>query len=251
VAYIFSAILAKPDWEQVARNTFLPQFDFTYKFYWIAMVGFLGTTIAPYLFFWQVSEEVEDKPSVKDATKEIKENAPGFIFSNLITYFIIICTATVLFTHQIKITSAHEAALALKPFLGENAFLLFALGIVGAGFLALPVLASSTAYAVAETFNWREGLTQKLSKARGFYTVLSTAFFVGLAISLLKINPIKTLFYSQVFSGLLAPFLLILIMLISGSKKIMGDYRNGIWTNLFGWLTTIIMFLAGAAIFLT
>ena len=251
IAYIFSAFLAKPDWELVAKSTFIPQFEFNHKFYWIALVGFLGTTITPYLFFWQVSAEVEDGPSLKDAKNEIRDNAPGFIFSNLIAFFIIICTATVLFAKNIPITSAHEAALALKPFLGGNSFLLFALGIIGAGLLALPVLASSTAYVVAETFNWPEGLTQRPSKARGFYTVLSATFFIGLAISFLRINPIKILFYSQVFSGLLAPFLLVLIMLISGNQKIMGKYKNSFWTNTLGWLTTVIMFLAGAAIFLS
>jgi len=133
--------------------------------------------------------------------------------------------------------------LALRPFLGANASLFFALGIVGAGLLALPVLASSTAYAVAETFKWKEGLTKNPSKARGFYTVLSSTFLVALAISLLKINPVKILFYSQV--------LLVLIMIIAGSRKIMGDYRNGFWSNFFGWLATLIMFLAALAVFIS
>jgi len=251
VSYIISGILAKPDWFLVLKSTFVPQIVFSDNFYWLAMVGFLGTTITPYLFFWQVSEEIDDKPCVRDARIEVKENAPGLIFSNLIAYFIIICTATVLFAKNIKIASAHEAALALKPFLGANAFLLFALGIIGAGLLALPVLASSTAYVVAETFKWQEGLNKKPAKARGFYTVLSSTFFVALAISLLKINPIKILFYSQVFNGMLAPFLLILIMIIAGSKRIMGEYRNGFWANFFGWATTLIMFLAALAVFIT
>jgi Mn2+/Fe2+ NRAMP family transporter len=251
ISYIISGFLAKPDWVLVLKNTFVPQIVFSYKFYWLAMVGFLGTTIAPYLFFWQVSEEVDDKPCVKDAKTEVKENAPGLIFSNLIAYFIIICTATVLFNRNISISSAHEVALALRPFLGANASLFFALGIVGAGLLALPVLASSTAYAVAETFKWKEGLTKNPSKARGFYTVLSSTFLVALAISLLKINPVKILFYSQVFSGMLAPFLLVLIMIIAGSRKIMGDYRNGFWSNFFGWLATLIMFLAALAVFIS
>jgi len=250
VSYIFSGIMAKPDWSQILKNTFIPQFSFS-SYYWVVAVGFLGTTITPYLFFWQVSEEVEDHPSIKDVKNEIKENTPGFIFSNLITYFIIISTATVLFAHKINITSATEAALALKPFLGNQTFFLFALGIIGAGLLALPVLASSTAYAVAETFNWKEGLSQKPAKARGFYTVLSATFFIALAISLLEINPIKMLFYSQVFNGLLAPFLLVLIMIIARSRKIMGDYLIGRTTSILGWLTVAIMALAGAAIFLT
>ena len=250
VSYIFSGIAAKPDWSVIFNSTFIPQISLQSR-YWLMAVGFLGTTITPYLFFWQVSEEVEDKPSVKDVKEEIKDNAPGFIFSNLITYFIIISTATVLFINKIDITNAQEAALALKPFLGAYASTLFALGIIGSGLLALPVLACSTAYAVAETFNWREGLSKKPSTARGFYTVLSATFFVALAISLLGINPIKILFYSQVFSGLLAPFLLILIMIIASSARVMGKYKTGWGTNLLGWLTVLIMLGAGIAIFVT
>lgn len=250
VSYIFSGIAAKPDWSVIFNSTFIPQISLQSR-YWLMAVGFLGTTITPYLFFWQVSEEIEDKPSVKDVKQEVKDNAPGFIFSNLIAYFIIISTATILFANKINITNAQEAALALKPFLGAYASTLFALGIIGSGLLALPVLACSTAYAVAETFNWREGLSKKPSTARGFYTVLSATFFIALAISLLRINPIKILFYSQVFSGLLAPFLLILIMIIAGSAKIMGKYKTGWGTNLLGWLTVLIMLGAGIAIFVT
>ena len=250
VSYIFSGIAAKPDWSVIFNSTFIPQISLQSR-YWLMAVGFLGTTITPYLFFWQVSEEIEDKPSVKDVKQEIKDNAPGFIFSNLITYFIIISTATVLFTNKIGITNAQEAALALKPFLGAYASTLFALGIIGSGLLALPVLACSTAYAVAETFNWREGLSKKPSTARGFYTVLSATFFIALAISLLGINPIKILFYSQVFSGLLAPFLLILIMIIASSAQVMGKYKTGWGTNLLGWLTVLVMLGAGIAIFVT
>lgn len=249
ISYIFSAIAAKPDWGEVVRNTILPKFSFTFP-YSVAIVGFLGTTITPYLFFWQVSEEVEDHPSKKDVKQEFKQNAPGFIFSNLIAYFIIVATATVLFSQKITIKTATDVALALKPLLGNWAFFLFAWGIIGAGLLVLPVLASSTAYTIAETFNWREGLSQKPSSARGFYTVLSATLFVALAISLLKLNPIKILFYSQVFNGLLAPFLLILIMIIAGSQRIMGKYKNGVWTNILGWLTVAIMMVAGIAVFI-
>jgi NRAMP (natural resistance-associated macrophage protein)-like metal ion transporter len=250
VSYIFSGFAAKPDWSQILTNTFIPKISLESR-YWLMAVALLGTTITPYLFFWQVSEEVEDKPSIKDVKNEVRENAPGFIFSNLITYFIIICTASVLFANKITITNANEAAMALKPFLGDKASFLFALGIIGAGLLALPVLSCSTAYAVAEIFNWREGLSRKPSSARGFYTVLSATFFIALAISLLKINPIKILFYSQVFSGLLAPFLLILIMIIAGSEKMMGKYKIGWGTNFLGWLTVLIMLIAGVAIFTT
>jgi Mn2+/Fe2+ NRAMP family transporter len=240
VSYIISGVMSKPDWGEIIHNTFIPRISFD-RFYWIAAVGFLGTTISPYLFFWQVAEEAEDHPSVKDVPKEVKENAPGFIFSNLITYFIIISTATVLFTRGIPITNAADAALSLKPFLGNLAFSLFALGIIGSGLLALPVLAASTAYAVAEIFGWKEGLSRKPSAARGFYTVLSATFFIALSVALLKINPIKILFWSQVFTGILTPPLLGLIMVISGSERLMGKYKNGIWLNILGWLTVVVM----------
>ncbi|MBM3205978.1 divalent metal cation transporter [Candidatus Shapirobacteria bacterium] len=250
VSYVISGFMAKPNWSLILKDTFLPQLSFQ-PTYWLAVVAFLGTTITPYLFFWQTSEEVEDSPSVKDVKSEVKENAPGFIFSNFITYFIIICTATVLFKNGISINSAEQAALALRPFLGQYAFFLFALGIIGAGLLALPVLACSTAYTVAETFNWKEGLSQKPSRALGFYTVLSATFLISLAIALLKINPIKILFYSQVLNGLLAPFLLVLIMIIARSRQILGEYILSRGLTFWGWLTVLVMFGAGLAIFLT
>ncbi len=243
VSYIFSAFAVKPNWSEIFLNTFWPKISFN-SYYWLIAVGLLGATLSPYLFFWQTAEEVEDKPSVKDAKNEVRENAPGLILSSLVAYFIIICTASVLFINKIEITSATEAALALKPFLGNYAFGLFAIGIIGAGLLALPVLASSTAYAVAEIFNWKEGLSKNIHAARGFYTVLSATFFIALAISLLGLNPIKVLLYSQIFNGFLTPILLILIMIIASSKRIMGKYINTWGLNVLGWLAILIMISA-------
>ncbi len=248
VCYIFSGFAVRPNWAEIFSNTFWPKISFS-PYYWLIAVGFLGTTLSPYMFFWQTAEEVEDKPSIRDIKKEVSENAPGLIFSNLIAYFIIICTASVLFVKKIEITSATEAALALKPFLGQYAFGLFALGIIGAGLLALPVLASCTAYALAEIFNWREGLSEKVHSAKGFYTVLSATFFIALAISLLGLNPIKVLFYSQIFNGFLTPIILALIMIIASSRRIMGKYINTWGINVLGWLAILVMVLAIVASF--
>jgi len=248
VSYIFSGFAVRPNWSEVFFNTFWPNIPFN-SHYWLIAVGFLGTTLSPYMFFWQTTEEIEDKPSVRDVKNEIRQNAPGLIFSSLIAFFIIICTASVLFVNKIEITSASEAALALKPFLGEYAFGLFAVGIIGAGLLALPVLASCTAYAVAEIFNWREGLCKKTHSAKGFYTVLSATFFIALAISLLGLNPIKVLLYSQILNGFLTPILLILIMIIASSKRIMGKYINSWGLNVLGWLAILVMIFAIVASF--
>jgi len=248
ISYIFSGFAVKPNWSEVFYNTLWPKISFD-SYYWLIAVGFLGTTLTPYMFFWQTSEEVEDKPSVRDAKNEIRQNAPGLIFSSLIAFFIIICTASVLFVNKIEVTSVTQIASVLKPFLGDYAFGLFAVGIIGAGLLALPILASCTAYAVAEIFNWKEGLSKKVHSAKGFYTVLSATFFIALAISLLDLNPIKVLLYSQILNGFLTPILLILIMIIASSKRIMGKYINSWGLNVLGWSAILIMILAIVASF--
>lgn len=174
------------------------------------------------------------------------EVAPGFIFSNLIAYFIIISTATAIFfsdtqVENISSLTAADISQALVPVAGNGAFLLFSIGIVGGGLLALPVLAASSSYAVSEIFGWREGLNQKVSKARGFYAVLTATFFIGTAIALLKINPVTALFYSQVLAGIIAPPLLILIILISSNKQTMGDYVNSLITKVVAWIAVAVM----------
>lgn len=248
ISYVLAGFLAKPNWGEVVKYTFLPEIDFNLN-YWTVAVAFLGTTITPFLFFWQVTEEVEDHPSVLDAKKEVPHVLFGMLFSAVVTFFIILTSATMLYKNQISIQTAADAALALRPLAGDFAFLLFAIGLIGSGFLAVPVIASSTAYVVAETFGWREGLEQKVSQAQGFYAVLTATFIVGLAIALLEIAPIKALFYSQVLNGVLAPPLLVLIILISSSEKIMGKYKNSFWANLLGWLTVGVMSIAAIAMF--
>lgn len=249
VAYIFSGLMVKPDWTQVLKNTFLPQIKFKVNF-WLAAVAMLGTTISPFLLYWQTSEEVEEKHTVKDAPQQTRRIAVGMIISNLVAYFIIVTCAAIFYFQGIKIDHAADAALALKPVAGHYAFLLFGIGILGSGLLAIPVIASSTAYAVATTFHWREGLSQKISKARGFYSIFTAVFIFSLLISLLGIHPIKVLFYSQVINGLATPPLLALVVIASSSEKIMGRYKNNLREKLLGWLTVGIMIAAALGMFI-
>lgn len=254
-AYIASGVLSKPDIGLVLKSTLIPQIQFT-PIYFAAATALLGTTITPYLFFWQTSEEIEDHIPKSEAGSRLKEVAPGFIFSNLIAYFIILSSATVLFYSDAPVTNianltATDIALALEPVVGNSAFLLFSIGIIGGGLLALPVLAASSSYAVAELFGWKEGLNEKPTHAKGFYAVLTATFFVGAAIAVLGINPIAALFFSQILAGIAAPGILVLIILISSSKKIMGKYVNSLPTKIIGWLAVGVMTAAVLLMFIS
>lgn len=260
-AYIFVVFVVPQDWGQIVRSTLIPSIQFNQD-YLLNLVAILGTTISPYLFFWQASEEVEEeidkgKTSVaarKGVSKvELKwmrtDVISGMLFSNVTMWFIIITTASTLFragVHQID--SAPQAAEALRPLAGNFAYVLFAAGILGTGLLAVPILAGSAAYAVTETFKLREGLSLKLRQAPGFYGVIAIATLVGAAMNFLGINPIQALYYTAVLNGVVAPPLLIMIMLISGNKKIMGDKINGPIARILGWLTTIAMTLAAGGL---
>lgn len=250
LSYVFSAFLAQPDWLLVLKSTLIPQIS-PLPSYWLMAVGFLGTTITPFLFFWQTIEEMEDHPLKSQAKKEVQFVAPGMIWSNLITFFIIVATGAVLYDKGISLKSAADAALALLPFLGSYAFVIFALGIIGSGLLAVPILVSSVAYSIAETFNWKEGLSQPAQKAKSFYLVLTLAFLIGLIISLIGINPIVILFYTQVLNGFISPILLFLILLIANDGKIMGNYKNGFWSNFALGLTILLMVVSVLGIWLT
>ncbi|AKM79236.1 MAG: Natural resistance-associated macrophage protein [Candidatus Beckwithbacteria bacterium GW2011_GWB1_47_15] len=243
LSYIATAVLVRPDWLELAKNVFLPQIEFTPNF-WLVAVAMLGTTITPFLFYWQVTEEVEDHPSVRDVKTEIGQVSWGLIFSNLTSTFIIITSALTLFKYGVKVQSAADAALVLQPLAGNLAALLFAIGLIGSGILAIPVLTSTTAYTVAETFNWRSGLNRKVNQAKGFYAVLTLSFFVGLAIALMKVNPIKILFYSQVVNGVITPFILALILKLASKEVIMNRHVIGKKQKFLGWLTVLVMLAA-------
>ena len=262
-SYIFTALIVKQDWFQIFKSTIIPQISFS-KDYMLNIVAILGTTISPYLFFWQADEEVEEevkrhklismgkgKPHVTKADiKELRlDTIIGMFFSNVVMFFVIVTTASTLGASGIKnIETASQAAQALRPIAGNLAYLLFTAGIIGTGFLAVPILAGSASYAISEAFGWKTGLANRFSQAKPFYFVIALAIVVGFVVQFLPIKPFQLLYYTAVLNGICAPILLILIMKISGNKQIMGERTNSSISSIMGWLITFIM--AGSAIFL-
>ena len=260
-AYILGAFFTSQDWGQALRNTLIPTFHSDPK-YLLNLVAILGTTITPYLFFWQANQEVEEEIDEGKKTEtqrkgvsktELKwmraDIASGSFLSNIVFWFIIVTTASTLNQNGItNIDSATKAAEALRPLAGDFAYILFAVGIIGTGLLAVPILAGSAAYAVAETFKFREGLSLKPGQAPIFYGVIALATLVGAGINLVGINPILALYYAAVLNGLVAPPLLFMIMLISNNKKIMQNKTNGRALNILGWIATIAMGAAAVAL---
>jgi NRAMP (natural resistance-associated macrophage protein)-like metal ion transporter len=263
-AYVIAAFLAKPDWSAVAWATFVPQISFSGE-YVTTIVAILGTTISPYLFFWEASEEVEEEKSEgrnklserKGSTdKEIKaekiDTITGMLFCNVVFYFVILAAgATLHISGKTNIQSATDAAQALRPLAGDLATILFAIGLIGAGLLAVPVLTGSAAYAVAETFDWPSGLDQKPNKAKRFYGVIAASTVIGVAIDFAGINPISALFWTAVINGVVAPPLLIVVILIANNKRVMGKRVNGPFTNIIGLLATALMFAAAIGMVVT
>lgn len=263
-AYIGAAFLAKPNWHDVIKATVIPRFSLD-KNYLMTLVAILGTTISPYLFFWQASEEVEEEISMGRTTIEERRGATyaelrnalldtnvGMFVCNLVFYFVIVAAAATLHAHgQTDIKSATDAAKALEPLAGSAAKYLFAVGLIGVGFLAVPVLTGSAAYAVAETFGWECRLDDKPREARRFYSVIAASTIIGMLINFAGINPISALFWTAIINGVISPPLLVVIMLVSNNKKVMGDKVNGIWTNIIGWVAAVVMFAAAIGMFLT
>ena len=261
--YIVAAFLARPDRNEVLAATFIPHIRADGQ-YITTLVAILGTTISPYLFFWEASEEVEEEIAegrttiksrlgVTDAElrSEKFDTVVGMIFCNLVFYFVILAAASTLHAAgRTEIDSATEAAQALRPLAGDLATLLFAIGLIGAGLLAVPVLTGSAAYAVAETFGWRSGLDEKPRHAKKFYAVIACSTLVGVLIDFVGIDPISALFWTAVINGVVAPPLLVVVMLIANNKKVMGNRTNGHLTNLIGWLAAAVMFAAAIGMFL-
>ena len=259
-SYVATAFMIHLDWQQLLYHTVVPAFAFE-KDQLFIITAILGTTISPYLFFWQTSHEVEEeilhgKTSIRlregTTSKEIRKMRvdvwTGMFMSNIVMYFIIATCAAVLYTNGVReIQTAADAAAALKPFAGDYAFFLFALGIVGMGLLAVPVLAGSAAYTVAESFKWKSGLYRQLHQARSFYGVIIFSMLIGMSINFLGIDPIKMLIYSAVVNGLVAPIILFLIVQMTGNPKIMKDRINGHFQAAIGWYATGIMALCGVA----
>ncbi len=254
LAYIGSAFFAHPHPIDVFRGTLVPSFSLDGKSLSI-VVAILGTTISPYLFFWQSNQEVEEQIAMgrttlqqrKGATKkELKYAAwdvmTGMFFSNAVMYFIILATAATLFrAGKTDIQSATDAAQALAPLAGNAAKFLLAIGLIGAGLLAVPILTGSSAYAVAESFGWKHGLSRKLANAREFYVLIAGSTVIAMILNFVGIDPMKALFWAAVLNGVLAPPLLVVIMLVSQNHQIMGPRRNGRVLNILGWTTAAVM----------
>jgi NRAMP (natural resistance-associated macrophage protein)-like metal ion transporter len=250
-AYVIDAFYAKPDWALALRSTFLPRIRMNAEFLTTA-VAVLGTTISPYLFFWQTSEEVEElhkhhelhgtEPEIRRAQFDTDA---GMLLANVVFFFIILTTAATLFPAGIHhITTAREAAEALRPLAGDKATVLFAIGFIGTGLLSIPVLAGSAAYAIAEIFDWREGLEEKTSDAPQFYAAIALATLVGLGISLSGVGAIRALYIAAVVNGVTAPILIAAITVVSSDERILGKHKNGRLSVVLGLTASAVMALA-------
>jgi len=263
-AYIVAAFLAHPDWHAVVLATVVPHMEWSSGFL-ATFVGILGTTISPYLFFWQASQEVEHERGQGRRTVAQRHGATdaelqaartdvltGMAFSNVGMFFIILTTAATLHVHgHYEITTAREAAEALRPLAGNGAYLLFTLGLIGTGMLAVPVLAGSAAYAVAEAQAWRGALDDPLRLAPGFYGVIAVAMLIGLALDYVGFNAVQMLFWSAVLNGVLAPPLIVLVVLLTSNPAIMGTRASSPLLRAFGWATAVIMTAAGIGMLVT
>ena len=262
-AYPITAFVVGPNWGQVLHDTLVPSMPHT-RDEWATLVAILGTTISPYLFFWQASEEVEEEKLAGQSTLALRKGATiselelrnidvgvGAFFSNMVMFFIILTTALTLNRHGItQIETSRQAAEALRPFAGNFAAVLFTLGIIGVGFLAIPTLAGSAAYAFAETLGWRQGLNKKLKQARWFYALILISTGVGVALDFVGVNPVKALYWTAVVNGLLAPFLLVGILVVASDKKLMQDQPSSHLGLAIVAIAAVAMFAAGVAMFI-
>src|SRR5579872_2847148 len=238
--YVLAGFLSHPNWGTVLSSTIIPPIHGSID-YFAGAVALLGTTITPYLFFWQTAGEREERRGVEQIPDTYVDITSGMIFSNVIAYFIVISTASTLFLHHKSIQTAADAAAALKPFAGQWATLLFSIGILGAGLLAIPVLAVSTGYIVAGTFGWRMGLGRQAYTAPGFYSVIALSFLAGIELAISGFNPIKALFYSQVLDGLISPLLIALMVILVSRRAVMGAFVATIWERIGGWAAVGVM----------
>jgi NRAMP (natural resistance-associated macrophage protein)-like metal ion transporter len=262
IVYVVAAFDVHPKWGEVLHSTIIPSVPHG-RGAWATLVALLGTTISPYLFFWQASQEVEEEKAAGQLTLRARQGATatqledrkidigiGTFFSNFAMFFIIVTTASTLHAHgQTHLESSADVAAALKPLAGESAMLLYTIGIVGTGLLAIPTLAGSAAYAFAETFDWRQGIDEKFSRARAFYAVVAFSIAVGATMGFVGINPVKALYWTAVINGLLAPFLMIAILAAASDNALMLGQRSSLRSRIVVGVTTVAMFGAGIAMF--
>jgi len=252
LVYFIVPFLYKQNFKEIIQSTFIPTIKFDKNFLAI-LVGILGTTISPYLFFWQASVEVEEMKGKKKqlivnkkVINEVKKDVDfGMTVSGFVMYFIILTTGTVLFNAGVhQIDTVEQAASALKPLAGNLAYLLFAAGVIGTGLIAIPVLSGSLSYIFTETFGWEQGLDKKFHEAKGFYVIIGISLLLGLSLNYIGISPIKSLIYTAILYGITAPVLIAMILHISNNKKIMGEFVNGKIANILGFSALIIMLTA-------
>jgi len=261
LSYIVSALLANINWGEALRQALVPHVEFD-KETLLLICAILGTTISPYLFFWQTSQEVEEDIARGNTTLKLRRSATnpaqiksmridvwsGMFLSNMVMFFIIAACGGVLFPNGItNIETASQAAEALRPFAGEATYYLFALGIIGTGMLAIPVLAGSSSYALAESMKWKGNLHSPLKQAHAFYGVIIISMLVGLSLNFVGLDPMKALIYSAIANGIVAPFVLFFIVKISSDRSVMGHWVNRRFTTFIGWLTTLLMTISGIA----
>jgi NRAMP (natural resistance-associated macrophage protein)-like metal ion transporter len=254
-AYVAAVFMVKVPWGQVLHDLVIPKLQWTAD-YWMMIVALLGTTISPYLFFWQASQEVEElrlkgaghgsEAEIRQDLRRVKRDTYiGMFFSNAIAFFVMVLGAAVLYAAGIRdVTSAAQAAQALRPLAGDFAFALFASGIIATGLLAVPVLASSAAYAVAEAFDWTEGLERQWFEAKQFYAVIVLATVVGTGLDFTPIDPMKALYWSAVINGVVAAPIMVGLMLLASKKSVMGSFTSGLKTRWFGWGGVAVMAFA-------
>lgn len=261
-AYVITGFVVGPDWSKVAHDTFIPSLPKGHEG-WAMLVAILGTTISPYLFLWQSSQEVEEEKARGRRTlagrqgatrREIgvrrMDVATGTFFSNLVMYFIILSTALTLHAHgTTNIQTTKQAAEALLPLAGKFAYLLFTVGIIGVGFLSIPTLSGSAAYAFAETFGWRQGLDSRFTAARAFYGIVIFSTLMGVALDFIGVNPVRALYWTAIINGLLAPFFLVGVWLIASDRKIMQNQPSSRLALVSVGLTTLLMFAAAIGMF--
>lgn len=263
-AYVIDVFLVHPPLAETLRATIVPTISFD-RGYIATLVAILGTTISPYLFFWQASHEVEEEKAAGKKRRAERRGATwyelriatidvnvGMLFSNLVMYCIILATAITLYASgKTDMSTGADAAEALRPLAGDLAGVVFAIGMIGAGFLAVPILSGASAYAVSETFGWREGLDEQWRRAKPFYGVVALATLVGLVIPFTGIKPIDALFFTAILNGIAAPFLLVVIMLAARNRKVMGRQTIGPVLTALGWIVTVAMFAALVGLALT
>jgi len=260
LVYCITALIAKQNWLEVIINTIIPHIEMT-PLYLMTAVGFIGTTISPYLFFWQADEEVEEeieKGEIKDfngrvhiTKKDIrymrKDTTLGMIFSNIVATCVLLTTSSTLHANGIyNISSPQEAALALKPLAGDFAYLLFTFGIIGIGLQSIPIFTAGIAYALSETFGFKEGLNKKFQKAKTFYFIIAASTLIGAVLNIVGINPIKALFYSAVINGVISVPLIAIIIKLSDNEKVVGIYKTPQKNRYVAVITLIFVGLATA-----